>query len=160
MPLTNFLINERTLIEYYGTDKTVMPPYGIINEKHRFPVVVVRSKHIVLSVIIFAIIFSVMAAPCFAADNSISWTEDELAFMDKHPVIRLGIDPEFVPFEFIDDDGEHKGIAADYLSLISEKTGLHFEVVKGLSWPEAYDMALAGDIDALPANRDDTRKSK
>jgi len=92
-----------------------------------------------------------MAILCFAADNVISWTEDELAFMEDHPVIRLGVDLGFVPFEFIDDDGEYKGITADYLALISEKTGLQFEVVQGLTWPEAYDMALTGDVDALPA---------
>lgn len=34
--------------------------------------------------------------------------------------------------------------------MISEKTGLQLEVVQGLTWSEAYDMALAGDIDALP----------
>ncbi|NLY43405.1 MAG: transporter substrate-binding domain-containing protein [Clostridiaceae bacterium] len=86
-----------------------------------------------------------------AAENSIPWTKDELAFMEEHPVIRVGVDPGFVPFEFIDKDGEYKGIAADYLALISEKTGLQFEVVKGLTWPEVYDMALAGDIDVLTA---------
>ena len=32
-----------------------------------------------------------------------------------------------------------------------KKTGLQFEVFKGLTWPEAYDMALAGDLDVLPA---------
>ena len=73
-----------------------------------------------------------------------------MAFIKAHPVIRLGVDPGFVPFEFI-ENGEYKGIAADYLALISEKTGLEFEVAEGLTWPEAYDMALAGYIDALPA---------
>lgn len=100
---------------------------------------------------VLVVVMLVMAVPCCAEGNSISWTEEELAFMDAHPVIRLGVDPGFVPFEFIDDNGEYKGIAADYLSLISEKTGLKFEVVKGLTWPEAYDMALAGGLDALPA---------
>lgn len=28
---------------------------------------------------------------------------------------------------------------------------MEFEVAEGLTWPEAYDMALAGYIDALPA---------
>ncbi len=110
-----------------------------------------NSRHTVLRWMVFAILLTIIANPCLAAGNSINWTEDELAFMEDHPVIRLGVDPEFVPFEFIDEDGEYKGIAADYLALISEKTGLQFEVVKGLSWPEAYDMALAGEIDALPA---------
>ncbi len=108
-----------------------------------------RKIHSLLYVLI--IMTSVMISPCYAADSSISWTEDELAFMEEHPVIRLGVDPGFVPFEFIDENGEYKGIAADYLSLISEKTGLQFEVVKELTWPEAYEMALAGKLDVLPA---------
>lgn len=89
--------------------------------------------------------------PCYAAGNSISLTEDEISFIEEHPVIRLGVDPNFVPFEFIDKDGEYKGIAADYISLLSEKTGIQFEVIKGMTWPEAYDMALSGDVDALSA---------
>lgn len=120
-------------------------------ERHS-PISATKSKHIVVSSIFLVIvILATIVTPCFAAENGISWTEDELAFVEDHPVIRLGVDPEFVPFEFIDENGEYKGIAADYLSLISEKTGLQFEVVKSLTWPEAYDMALVGKIDALPA---------
>jgi len=106
-----------------------------------------------LLALIFTLIITIssMAPPCLAADNKISLTEEEAAFIKNHPVIKLGVDPDFVPFEFIDEDGEYKGIAADYLALISERTGLKFEVVKGLTWPQAYDKALAGEIDALPS---------
>lgn len=99
----------------------------------------------------FIITILIMATPCIAADTSISWSNSELTFMEKHPVIRLGVDPGFIPFEYIDIDGEYSGITADYLDLISKKTGLQFEVVKDLTWPEAYDKALAGEVDALPA---------
>ena len=89
--------------------------------------------------------------PCDAAGADIGFSPEELAFLEAHPVIHLGVDPGFVPFEFMNEDGEYSGITADYLALISEETGLQFEVVKGLTWPQAYDMALAGDIDMLPA---------
>ncbi len=97
------------------------------------------------------IMLSAMVFPCYATGDSISWTEDEIAFMQKHPVIRLGVDPGFVPFEYFDEDGVYVGIAADYLALITERTGLQFEVEKDLTWPEAYALAQAGDLDALPA---------
>jgi len=93
----------------------------------------------------------IIATPCAAEDREINLTDNEIEFINNHPVIKLAIDPLFVPFEFIDTDGEYKGIAADYLSLVSEKTGLRFEIAKGLSWPEAYDLALSGDLDVLPA---------
>ena len=52
-----------------------------------------------------------VVSPCFGAENGINWTEDELAFIKEHPVIRLGVDPGFVPYEFffIDENGEYKG---------------------------------------------------
>jgi hypothetical protein len=78
-------------------------------------------------------IASIKTIPCSAAEINIDWSEDEIEFIDKHPVIRIGVDPGFAPFEFIDIDDEYKGIAADYISLISEKTGIRFEVAKGLT---------------------------
>jgi two-component system sensor histidine kinase/response regulator len=108
-------------------------------------------KKLLTLVFVLAIAFLTMGVQCLSASSSIHWTEEELAFMKEHPVIRLGADPKFVPFEFIDKDGGYKGIAADYLSLIQERTGLRFDPVEGLTWPEAYDRALSGDIDILPA---------
>lgn len=89
--------------------------------------------------------------PCSAEIEKINLSEEEINFIDRHPVIKVGVDPQFVPFEFIDTDGDYKGITADYIELISERTGIQFEIVQGLSWPEAYDMALNKDIDILPA---------
>jgi len=120
-------------------------------KKQDFPNDASGCRHIVINTIILTIILlTIMANPAFSSENSINWTADELNFMKEHPVIRVGVDPGFMPFEFIDENGEYRGIAADYLDLICEITGLQFEIVKGLNWPEAYDMALAKNIDLLP----------
>lgn len=108
-------------------------------------------KKLITFLLLFIIITFIIISPDHAADNSIIWTEEEISFMEKNSVIRLGVDPNFVPFEFIDKDDVYKGITADYLSLISKKTGLGFEVVKGITWPEAYTMALSSSVDVLPA---------
>lgn len=86
----------------------------------------------------------------FAAEG-LNLTKEETEFIKNHPVIKLGIDPNFVPFEFYDENNEYKGITADYLELIRQKTGLEFEIQRKLTWPEAYDKALSGEIDVLPA---------
>ena len=77
-------------------------------------------------------------------------TDAEIQFINDHPTIRLGVDPEFIPYEFFDTDGTYKGIAADYLKLISETTGLQFDVARGLTWSEAYERAVERTLDALP----------
>ncbi|HHT90252.1 MAG TPA: transporter substrate-binding domain-containing protein [Firmicutes bacterium] len=100
-----------------------------------------------------------LAFSCSASENSVHLSEEEIAFIQAHPVIRLGIDPEFVPFEFLNENDQYTGITADYLDLIRERTGLQFEVVPGLTWPEAYNLALAGEIDVLPSvGRTDERE--
>lgn len=101
--------------------------------------------------IILFFLFLSSASICYARDDTIAWTPEELAFLEEHPVIQLGVDPKFVPYEFFDQDGKYQGITSDYLEIISEKTGLQFNVVKDLTWPEAYEKAIRGEIDMLPA---------
>lgn len=88
--------------------------------------------------------------PIMASTTSLNFTTEEALFIEEHPVIELGVDPSFVPFEFM-DQGVYKGIAADYLRLISLRTGITFQVREGLTWPEAYELALAGELPMLPA---------
>lgn len=85
-----------------------------------------------------------------ATGEAIDFTQAEKDFIAAHPEIRLGVDPEFIPYEFIDTDGEYKGIAADYIDLICQKTGLKMTVAKNLTWSEAYEKAVEKDLDVLP----------
>lgn len=87
--------------------------------------------------------------PIFGEDT-IQLTEEEKAFIENHGVVTLGVDPAFVPFEFLDKDGSYSGFANDYIELINKKTGLHMEIVEGLTWSEAYEKAVEKEIDCLP----------
>lgn len=102
-------------------------------------------------IILLSIILLTMLVPvCSIATLETKLTEAEKEFIKTHPVIRLGIDPKFIPYEFIDTDGTYKGIAADYLKLISERTGLQFEVEKNLTWEQAHEKGVQKQLDALP----------
>ncbi|MEA5146573.1 MAG: transporter substrate-binding domain-containing protein, partial [Candidatus Limiplasma sp.] len=92
----------------------------------------------------------VCIVPAGAASGGIQWSQAELDFMDAHPEIRLGVDPTFIPYEFFDTDGIYKGIAADYIDLISKATGLKMTAAKGLTWSQAYEKAVGRQLDVLP----------
>jgi len=79
---------------------------------------------------------------------------DEIKWLQEHPVIRIGGDGLYPPFEFFDTDGSYSGIAADYLSIISDKLGIQFELVQGLSWSQVLESAQRGDIDLIPVIAD------
>lgn len=77
-------------------------------------------------------------------------SEAEKAWIRDHPVIRLGIDPEFAPYEFVNDENKYDGIASDYIELMNKRLGLNMEVVPALTWNEAVDRAKKRTIDVLP----------
>ncbi len=111
-------------------------------------------KWIAAALAVFSVTALALSPVAHAAENSpqpqIQLTQEEQDFIRNNPVIHLGVDPTFVPYEFIDTDGQYKGIAADYIALICEKTGLQMEVREGLTWTEAYEKAVKGELDVLP----------
>ena len=77
-------------------------------------------------------------------------TEAELDWIRAHPTIRLGVDPEFAPFEFLAEDGSYKGMASDYVRILNQRLGLSMEVAHKTSWGEAAELAMAHELDVLP----------
>jgi len=77
-------------------------------------------------------------------------TAKEQAFIQAHPHIRLGIDPEFIPFEFINKQGVYSGMASDYIKLLNQRLGLHMQVVYSKQWKKTVQKAKQRELDVLP----------
>lgn len=77
-------------------------------------------------------------------------TPEEKAWIQTHPVVRFGVDPEFMPFEYFDEKGNYSGIASDYIKILNRIPGLNLRIVPGLSWRQAVDKAQRGELDILP----------
>ena len=56
------------------------------------------------------------------------FTAQELEWIKNNPIIKVGADADWPPFEYLDNNGRYQGIASDYLSLLHQYTGLEFEV--------------------------------
>lgn len=84
-------------------------------------------------------------------DNSIKLTPKEKEWIASHPIITVGADKTWEPFDFINDDGKHDGMSADYLHLISQKTGLHFVVIPHTRWSDVLNAAKNKQLDMIAA---------
>ncbi|MDR2793711.1 MAG: transporter substrate-binding domain-containing protein [Treponema sp.] len=109
-----------------------------------------RKKARNLFIIAIGCLFFFPAQAWRTTSIKIPFTPGEEAFIKNHPVIMVGANASFMPFEGFDEAGRYEGIVADYLALIERYTGLRFEIQKGLIWYEAYNKALNGEIDLLP----------
>jgi signal transduction histidine kinase len=82
-------------------------------------------------------------------EASIGFTEEELKFIQQKKILRMCIDPNWMPYERMDPDAGYIGIGADVHAKISELTGLKYEIVDTKSWPETLKKAKAGECDIL-----------
>ncbi|MDJ0819670.1 MAG: transporter substrate-binding domain-containing protein [Desulfobacterales bacterium] len=84
------------------------------------------------------------------AGKRVILSSEEAAWIRDHPVIRIGVDPEFAPFEYITSDGSYDGIASDYIAILNERLGLHMQLAVTRGWKDAVSKAKTREIDVLP----------
>lgn len=83
------------------------------------------------------------------AAEGLALTEQEAAFLAQHPRLRVGVDTDWFPFEFIDSNGQHSGISADYLALVADHLGVEFEIVAAPSWQQTLEALRNRELDML-----------
>lgn len=105
-----------------------------------------------------------MLSPALAMQDdpqgpTINLTPQQQAWLEAHPLIRLGPYRNYAPAQFVDEDGVHRGIAADYVELVEEKLGITFINVGTDTWQELLDRTRAKEIDviAMAAETDDRK---
>jgi signal transduction histidine kinase/ABC-type amino acid transport substrate-binding protein len=79
-----------------------------------------------MRLIILAFAVVTVVATAAAQPGRVPLTPDEAQFVRNHPPVRMMVDPHFEPADFLDDTGAHAGMAADFLKLLSDRTGLTF----------------------------------
>ncbi len=99
-------------------------------------------------------LFGVMAlalacAGSVSAASSLNLTPVERAWLAAHPVIRIGVDPGYAPYSFVDEQGQAGGVAVELTALVGQGLGVRLELVPGLSWPQILDGARKRDVDLV-----------
>jgi len=81
------------------------------------------------------------ADPDFSA---IEFTPQEQAYIAQAAPIKMCVDPDWVPFERINEQGQHEGISADLVQLVARRVGLRIELLQLKTWDEMLAASKAG----------------
>lgn len=92
-----------------------------------------------LMCVVLACFFSAIARA------EIQLTAEEQAYLTQHPIIKIANDPDWEPFEFVDEDGQLAGVVADYVQLFEQKLGVKFDYVPNRPWSELKDLVKTGE---------------
>ena len=110
--------------------------------------------------------FSVFICLLFASraigsppSDKLELNEAEIQWLQQHTSVSFTGDPNWLPYEAFDDKGNYIGIVSEHLEIISELTGLHFDMSPSVTWTESTQKAKKGLVDILSETDDSDLKS-
>jgi len=73
--------------------------------------------------------------------KTILLTQDEKKYLKTKKVIKMCIDPNWMPYESFDKAGHYIGISADIFKLLSQQLNIQFQPIKTSSWEQSVASA-------------------
>lgn len=96
------------------------------------------------------ILFLFFSSTYITATPEPNFTQQELEWINKNPIITYGAETNWAPYDFVDKQKKHIGISNDYLKLISLKSGLKFKANIDV-WDTLLKKIRHQEIDLLPS---------
>ena len=78
-----------------------------------------------------------------AAELLIEFTPVEKAYISQAIAVKMCVDPDWAPFERINPQGQHEGIAADLVQLVAKRVGLQIELLPVKNWEDSLAASKA-----------------
>lgn len=99
---------------------------------------------------IFALFFYiVLLSSLNASDFAIALSDEEQRYLQEKKEITMCVDPDWEPFEVIDKNGKHVGIAADLIELVAQRVGVKIKLVQTKTWEETLFLSQTQKCDIL-----------
>lgn len=80
----------------------------------------------------------------------VTFSPEEIRYLKKRGDITICVDPDWLPYEAINQRGEHVGVSADLIQLIAGRLGKNIRVVATRDWEESLRFAKNRKCDMLP----------
>jgi polar amino acid transport system substrate-binding protein len=103
-------------------------------------------------VLILSLHSSAWGADRFLPKNSVSMlplNADEAAYLDLIDHIGVCVDPDWMPYDFVDRSGSYIGINADFQKIFAERLGKEIRLVKTVDWKQSLDYVKQRKCDIL-----------
>jgi len=98
-----------------------------------------------------SVISAIQSAPIRQESSSgIQLSSSEKKYLERLGPITVCPDPDWLPYEHMDGNGNFTGIAADLLKLVAQRLGITFTYIQVKDWDEAVALSRSGKVQILP----------
>jgi polar amino acid transport system substrate-binding protein len=84
----------------------------------------------------------------FEDETKPQFNQEELAWIEEHPLIKVAAHEDYQPFEYV-DAMEHRGMVPAYLDILEKKIGVRFQVEKSYSCLQIKKKIRSKELDML-----------
>ena len=81
--------------------------------------------------------------------TTIPLSMEEEDYLSTKKTITMCVDPDWEPFEILDKNGKHVGIAADIIRLISSKLEIEIKIIPTKTWEESIEFSKEERCDLM-----------
>ena len=82
-------------------------------------------------------------------ERMVYFTKTEQEYLSEKKEITMCIDPNWMPFEKFDKNGDYIGMSADYFEIFKKEVPIPFKLVKTKTWSESLEFAKQKKCDIL-----------
>ncbi len=147
--IDRYVLSDLKLAGYYG-DEPMDLRMGVRRDRPMLFRVLSKALDAVADSEIAAIQSSYLSGEAAGMGVVTQMTPQEREWLAEHRTLRLGVDPDWLPYEAIDDEGRYQGVVSEYVAWVSKRLGVTMTPVEGLTWPEVLDGVRDGAVDVVP----------
>ena len=98
----------------------------------------------------FIILTILINLTLFGIEYGVELSAEEKEYLENIGKITMGVDNDWRPFEYVDEQGNCCGIGADLVDLVSKRLGLEFELYPTKDWDETLELSKNGQFHFIP----------
>ena len=85
-------------------------------------------------------------------NKPLAFTADEELWLAEHKELRLAVDPNWMPYEKINNEGKHIGIVAEILTLLKKDLAINFTLVPTENWEKSGEIFNTNQVDIISSS--------
>jgi len=114
--------------------------------KPHFPTSIETIKLLIALTMLFTCL---LLSSIAQGSTNIDFSDEEKEHLAAKGRVTMCVDPDWMPYERIDEQGKHVGIAADFMSEFQKRIPVPIELVLTESWKESLEAAKSRQCDIL-----------
>jgi PAS domain S-box-containing protein len=87
--------------------------------------------------------------------NPLKLTSEEADWLKGRPIVTFTGDPQWLPYEAFEPNGQYIGMVSNFIRELSAATGIQIQYIPSKTWQDALSLVRSGQVDVISSDLSD-----